>query len=117
MPIPAEQLDRRFAELKPLAVLARPPRGWVRAIRDALGMTTGQLAKRLGVAQPRISEMERAELSGRISLHSLERAAEAMGCRVAYVLVPVRPLSQVLNERAKEIAARRLAAVEQTMRL
>ncbi|MGZ6015062.1 MAG: mobile mystery protein A, partial [Phenylobacterium sp.] len=95
-----EQLDRRFAELTPITALARPPRGWIRAIRDALGMTTGQLAGRIGVAQTRVSEMERSEIAGKLTLQSLERAAEAMGCRVVYALVPVRPLSQVIRERA-----------------
>ena len=113
----AEQLDRRFAELKPLAELARPPRGWIRAIRDGLGMTTAQVAARIGVAQPRISEMERAEVSGSISLHSLERAAEAMGCRVVYALVPMKPLTEMIRERAEIVADQKLAAVEQTMRL
>lgn len=80
-------------------------------------MTTAQLARRIGVAQPRISEMERAEIAGKITLHSLERAAEAMGCRVVYALVPVRPLTEVLRERTELVADRKLAAVEQTMRL
>lgn len=114
----SEQLDRRFTELKSLATAAaRPPRGWMRAIRDGLGMTTAQLARRIGVSQPRVSEMERAEVSGSITLHSLERAAEAMGCRVVYALVPEKPLTDVIHERAEIIADRKLAAVEQTMRL
>ena len=36
-------LDQRFRTLRPLAATQRPPKGWVRAIRDALGMTTAQL--------------------------------------------------------------------------
>ena len=60
-----EQLDKRFAKLKPLTnEAARPSRGWIRAIREALGMTTGQLAKRLGVHQPRVIELERGEATG-----------------------------------------------------
>ncbi len=115
---PAEQLDRRFAELNSLAkASARPPRGWIRAIRDGLGMTAAQLAKRIGVTQPRITEMERGEVSGNITLHSLERAAEAMGCRVVYALVPSRSLADAIRQRAEVMADRKLAAVEQTMRL
>jgi predicted DNA-binding mobile mystery protein A len=113
----SEQLDKRFAELRPLITGSRPSRGWIRAIREALGMTTGQLAKRLEVKQPRVVELEKAEASGNITVQSLERAAEAMGCRLVYVLVPVKPLTDALQERATLIADRQLASVEQTMRL
>ena len=75
-------LDKRFASLRPLAKNARPPKGWLRAIRDALGMTTAQLARRLGVSQPRIIELEQSEISGGVTLNTLQRAAEALGCRL-----------------------------------
>jgi predicted DNA-binding mobile mystery protein A len=115
---PAEQLDRRFDELRPwLALTARPARGWIKAIRAALGMTTAQMGKRLKVAQSRVSELEAAEAHGNITLKSLNRAAEALGCQVVYVLVPNHPLSAILKERADAAAERQLAAVEQTMRL
>ena len=114
----SQQLDRRFANLKPLADAATPPpRGWIRAVRDGLGMTAAQLAERIGVRQPRISELERAEASGHITVKSLERAAEAMGCRLVYALVPVKPLTEMIEERAAMLADRHLASVEQTMRL
>jgi predicted DNA-binding mobile mystery protein A len=113
-----EQLDRRFATLKPLTTqTVRPSRGWVRAIREALGMTTGQLAKRLGVQQPRVVELERGEATGNITVKSLERAAEALGCRLVYAFVPDEPLANTIRRRASFIADRQLASVEQTMRL
>ncbi len=118
MVTPSEQLDRRFAELKPLAESAtRPSRGWIRAIRDGLGMTTAQLARRIGVSQPRISELERAEASGNITIKSLERAAEAMGCQFVYAIVPLAPLTETIATRASKLADQRLASIEQTMRL
>lgn len=113
----SDQMDKRFRELKPLVGAARPPRGWIRAIREALGMTTAQLARRLGVTQPRIVEMEKAEVHGNITVQSLERAAEAMGCRLVYALVPITPLTRTLEQRASRIAERQLGAVEQGMKL
>jgi len=80
-------------------------------------MTTGQLAKRLGVRQPRIVEMEKGEATGNITVQSLERAADAMGCRLVYVLVPKKPLTKMIEERASHLAKKKLALVEQTMRL
>jgi predicted DNA-binding mobile mystery protein A len=110
-------LDKRFSSLRPLANLQRPPRGWLRAIRDALGMTTAQYGKRLGVSQPRIVELEKSEEDGSVTLKTLRRAAEVLGCRLVYVLVPERPLAEVVTERAKLVAERQSQAVEQTMLL
>jgi predicted DNA-binding mobile mystery protein A len=110
-------LDSRFATLRALAHTQRPPKGWIRAIRDALGMTTAQYAKRLGVSQPRIVELEKSEQGGSVTLNTLQRAAEALGCRLVYVLVPERPLAEVVTKRAAEIAERQSRAIEQTMRL
>ena len=80
-------------------------------------MTTAQYAKRLGVSQPRIVELEKSEQSGTVTLNTLQRAAEALGCRLVYVLVPERPLAEVVTERAALVAERQAKAVEQTMRL
>jgi predicted DNA-binding mobile mystery protein A len=110
-------LDARFAALRPLLRTQRPPKGWLRAVRDALGMTTKQFAKRLGVSQPRIVELEQSEASGTVTLNTLQRAAEALGCRLVYALVPEKPLADTVRERADLVARQRQAAVEQTMRL
>jgi predicted DNA-binding mobile mystery protein A len=80
-------------------------------------MTSTQLAKRLGVRQPRVIEMERGEAAGKITVQSLERAAEAMGCRLVYLLVPEKPLTKMIEERASQLAKKKLASIDQTMRL
>jgi len=110
-------LDKRFTGLRRLAQSPRPPKGWLRAIRDALGMTTAQFARRLGVSQPRIIELEQSEVSGSVTLNTLQRAAEALGCRLVYALIPEKPLAETVSERAELVAERQLKAVEQTMRL
>jgi predicted DNA-binding mobile mystery protein A len=110
-------LDSRFAALRPLLKTQRPPKGWLRAIRDALGMTTKQFGRRLGVSQPRIVELEQSEVSGGVTLNTLQRAAEALGCRFVYALVPEKPLAETVRERAELVARQRQAAVEHTMRL
>lgn len=80
-------------------------------------MTAAQMGRRMGVSQPRITALEKAEISKAVTLQSLEHAAEALGCRLVYVLVPNRPLSDVLRERATNLAEKQLASVDQTMRL
>lgn len=110
------QLDKRLSQLNADA-LARPPRGWVKAIREALGMTTAQLAKRLGVSQPRVVGIEQAEAKGAITLDSLERAAHALDCRLVYALVPRKPLDALVEARAARLAERRLGSTRHTMAL
>jgi predicted DNA-binding mobile mystery protein A len=110
-------LDQRFESLRPFGAISRPPKGWVRAIRDALGMTTAQLARRLGVSQPRVVELEQSEVSGSITLHTLQRAAEALGCRLTYILVPEKALAETVRARAESVAQKQLESVQQTMRL
>ena len=110
-------LDKRFATLRGLRETAHPPKGWVRAIRDALGMTTAQLGQRLGVSQPRVVEIEQGEVSGSITLNTLQRAAQALGCRLVYTLIPDRPLEETVRQRAEKLAQEKLISVEQTMRL
>jgi predicted DNA-binding mobile mystery protein A len=80
-------------------------------------MTTAQLGKRMDVHQPRIVELEKAEITGNITMQSLERAAAALGCRVVYAFVPHKPLTETLEERALHVARRQLSSVEQSMKL
>ena len=111
------QLDKRLNILNVSDVITRPPRGWIRAIREALGMTTAQLAKRIGVSQPRVVAIEKAEKQGSITLHSLERAAQAMDCRVVYALVPRKSLKDLVEDRAHIVAEKRLQSARHSMAL
>ena len=80
-------------------------------------MTTAQLARRLGVSQPRAVNIEKAERTGSITLGSLERAAEALDCWLVYALVPRKPLEELAEERARLLANRRLQSIHQSMAL
>jgi len=111
-----KQLDKRLNVLRNTS-FARPPRGWVKAIREALGMTTRQLALRIGVSQSRVVEIEKAEVGGSITLDSLQRAARALNCKLVYALVPQQPLEQMVSERATALAISRGQATRHTMAL
>lgn len=111
------QLDKRLSTLGNIEALTRPPRGWVKAIREALGMTSAQLAKRMGVSQPRVFTLEQAEARGAVTIESLERAARALDCRLVYALVPRQPLDALIEARALHLANKRLAAARHTMAL
>ncbi len=111
------QLDKRLNQLRNSDALLRPPRGWIKAIREALGMTTAQLGQRIGVSQPRVIAMEKAEKNKSITLESLERAANAMNCRVVYALVPARPLNDLVGERARAVAKQQIQSALHSMAL
>jgi predicted DNA-binding mobile mystery protein A len=110
-------LDQQLQPLRTMDPLIRPERGWIRAIREAVGMTTGQFAKRLGVAQPRVAALERAEANEAVTLKSLRQAAEALDCVLVYALVPKASLEDVVKDRARMVADQQLARTDQTMRL
>jgi predicted DNA-binding mobile mystery protein A len=96
---------------------ARPRGGWVRAIREALGMRADDLADRMGVSQPSLTRLERNERMGSVRLDTLQRAADALECDVVYALVPRRSLEQMVNEQARTRALERLGRVAHTMAL
>jgi predicted DNA-binding mobile mystery protein A len=112
-----ERLDDRLAPLKPAERFRAPPKGWVRAIRDALGMSGVQLARRLDVKPPSIASLEASEESGTIQLKTLRRAAEALDCTLVYALVPNDSLEGAVRARARKIAIRDLGRVAHTMKL
>ncbi len=112
-----QRLDQRLAALKPEDRFHPPPKGWIRAIRDAIGMTGGQLASRLGVRPQTIDAIEKSEAAGSIQLNTLRRAAEALDCALVYALVPRTSLDSTVNQRARKIAVRDLQRVAHTMKL
>ncbi len=110
-------LDKRLSKEAPIGSLARPPQGWIKAIRRSLGMSTYQLAERLGVSQATVSGLEGSEAKGTIQLATLERVAQALNCRLAYALVPNESLETMVVERKRVLATRLLDSVRHTMRL
>ncbi len=111
------QIDKRLAPLRDSDALTRPPRGWIKSIRESLGMTTAQLGRRLGVSQPRVTAVEKGELEGSLTLDSLAKAAHALDCRLVYALVPREPLSETILKRAKRKARSKLASTGHSMAL
>ncbi len=110
-------LDERFRRLGPVALYNAPVRGWIKAVREALGMTTQQLSVRLGVRQPSVVDMEQSEAKGAISLATLRRAAEALDCTLVYALVPNQLLETTVRDRARFFARRRREPIEHSMLL
>jgi predicted DNA-binding mobile mystery protein A len=114
--LPLQQVDKTLAPWHSLP-RSRPSGGWLRAVRQALGMTTRQLAKSVGVSQAAVVDAERTEAKGDITLATLQRYAAALDCELSYALVPKRPLQEVVEERADRIARDQVLRVKHSMAL
>jgi predicted DNA-binding mobile mystery protein A len=112
----ARQLDSKMMVLKRLRGLT-PRLGWLRTIRQAIGMSQGDVASRLGVTQSSVDGFERAEARGAITLASLRRVADAMDCDLVYALVPRRGLEAMIRARALVQAEEIVRRTSHSMRM
>ena len=95
----------------------RPPAGWLRAIREALGMTSAVLAARLEITASGVRKLEQAEATDAITLGTLRRVAEALDCELQYTLVPRRPLREMRRQQALRLAQQWQQRAGRTMAL
>lgn len=112
------QLEDTLRAYRKLLTLNRPDRGWVRAIREALGMSAPQLARRMGIrAAQSVEDMQKDEVSGVIKLQTLRKLAHALDCELVYTLVPRKSLEEIRRDQATFQAKRLLKRVSHSMRL
>lgn len=64
-----------------------------------------------------LHKSEQSEADDRISLGQLRKLADGLDCELVYALVPRRPLTDVVQERARTIAMEEVASVAHTMGL
>ena len=112
-----EQLDETINNFKSLKAISVPRKGWIRAIRDTLGMTGYQLAKRLDVYQQRVARIEQDEVQGKVTLNTMHNVAEAMGCVFVYGIIPQDNLEEIVKRQAEKVARKRMSRSNQMMRL
>ena len=112
-----EQVDKKLKKLSPLLSPELPDRGWIKLIREALGMSTTTLAKKAGIDQSRISRLENSEIEGNLKLSSLDKIAEALDMKFVYAFVPKSSLEDMVQTQAKKIAKQRMEKVSHTMKL
>lgn len=110
------QLDRNLVEARSLP--PRPSGGWIGSVREALGLSLAQIGKRLSTSRQTVQEFERAEAEDRITLATLRRVAETMGCNLVYVLAPKSgSFAELAEQTAREDAAKDVRRVVHTMAL
>jgi predicted DNA-binding mobile mystery protein A len=110
----AKQIE---TQLKGLSKLSRPEIGWVKTIRETLGMNTRQLGKRCNVSSERIIRIESDEIEGRTTLATLEKIAQAMNCRLVYAIVPNDGMIEFIEKTAEDKAKTQLQQTSHHMAL
>ena len=111
------QLD---STVEPLAdrPLNRPAKGWISAVRHAIGMSSLQLAERLGITRSAVHALETREQEHTTTLEALQRAADAMECDLVYALVPrAGSFTRTVEARANGMARRLTSRAGHTMAL
>ena len=108
-------LDKKTSELKSVNNIIPHGSGWINTVREAIGMTAIQLAKRLGVSQPRITKMETNEEN--LKLSTMKKTAEAMNCEFVYYFKPKTTFQNLVEAQAQKKAAEILQSVNINMAL
>lgn len=113
-----QQLNRKMASYASLKQVAIPPTGWIKAIRNALGMSMQQLGNKLSITKQSIQEIEQREKDGSITLKSLKEVAKAMDMQLIYGFVPNDgSLDALIDRKAKDLARQIVMRTSNTMKL
>lgn len=115
--IARRQLDSKLQKIRNLIHYDPPVFGWLRTIRENLGITRRQLATRLGVTARTIEAIEGSEAKGTVTLQSLNKVAQALNCKVHYVIVPNKSLQETVDEQMLKKAKLIIEGLHHTMAL
>jgi len=113
----SDQYRSKIDQLIDIKRIKSPKEGWIRTLRKALGMSSPQLAKRIGVSKSQASQMERMEMEDRITLKQLRRVAESFDCELVYALVPGKPVESMIHDQALKKAQKLVGRADVQMKL
>jgi predicted DNA-binding mobile mystery protein A len=112
------QIDRSLEPFAGLRSVSRPQRGWLRAVREALGVTIREVSQKMRNTPQTVASFEKSEAGDRITLQTLRRYAEALDCELVYAIVPKNgSLKRLAETRIRAKAEKDVRAVEHTMAL
>ncbi len=114
------QLDNRLKRIINIKGEDIPAQGWVKAIRESLGIPATLLAKKLGISQPTLSELEKYEAKGSITINSLKKMADALNCDLKYFIIPREPyksFEDIIDRQIDKAVKKELNDLNQTMLL
>jgi len=113
-----QQLNEKIDQLTGLQHVIVPPIGWIKAIRNGIGMSMEQLGKKLSITKQGVMDIEKREKEGAITIKSLQEIAKAMDMKLVYGFVPNEgDLEQMIEARAIEMAKKIVERTSNTMKL
>jgi predicted DNA-binding mobile mystery protein A len=113
-----QQLNEKLAQLTDLQHVIVPPIGWIKAIRNGIGMSMEQLGKKLSITKQGVMDIEKREKEGAITIKSMQEIAKAMDMKLVYGFVPNEgDLEQMIEARAIEMAKKIIERTSNTMKL
>ncbi len=113
-----QQLDKKMSSLSIAREVINPPTGWIKAVREALGISLEQLGNKLLITRQSVAEMEEREKTGSITLNTLQEAAKALDMELVYGFVPKDgSLEALIDRKAKELATEIVLRASNTMKL
>ena len=111
------QISRKLEKLRELKNTAAGISSWSKYIRSGLGMSASQLADRLNLAQHTVSEAEKREEQGRLTVKKLRQIADALECDLVYTFVPKLSLEETIEKQARKKSSRNIDLAETHMSL
>ena len=113
-----QQLNEKMDQLTGLQHVIVPPIGWIKAIRNGIGMSMEQLGKKLSITKQGVMDIEKREKEGAITIKSMQEIGKAMDTQFVYGFVPkAGSLEQMIEYRALEIASKIVERTSTTMKL
>ena len=113
-----QQLNEKMDQLNGMQHVIVPPIGWIKAIRNGIGMSMEQLGKKLSITKQGVMDMEKREKEGAITIKSMQEIAKAIDMQFIYGFVPdAGSLDQMIEMRALEIAKTIVQRTSTTMKL
>lgn len=113
-----ELLDQKLQAFQPLQEESMPANGWIRFVRQSIGMSLRQLGERMGIKPQSVSDIELREAEGKVTLSTLREAAEALDMRVVYAFVPKRgTMNEMVRRQARKLAEDAVARTSISMSL
>jgi predicted DNA-binding mobile mystery protein A len=113
-----QQLNEKMDLLNGMQHVIVPPIGWIKAIRNGIGMSMEQLGKKLSITKQGVMDIEKREKEGAITIKSMQEIAKAIDMQFVYGFVPNEgDLEQMIETRALEMATKIVERTSTTMKL
>jgi|Marorgknorr_s2lv_3_1036020.scaffolds.fasta_scaffold01987_7 predicted DNA-binding mobile mystery protein A len=113
-----EQLEHKLEKFHLAADSVAPPQGWVRFIRQSIGMSLRQLGNRLGMSPQAVRDLEMREAEGKVTLTALGNAARSLDMKLVYAIIPAGcTVSDLIRLQAQRLATEAIRRTSVSMSL